>query len=73
MSDDFDVEEFVRQFAGPVPQKRSKPAQRIMLCPNLPARCGPRLERSRSGRRRWAAFLDREPDERRFTNRLPML
>lgn len=73
MSEEFDVEEFVRQFTGPAPARKPRPAARIMLSPPLPARLGPRLERSRSGRKRWTAFLDRETEQQRFTNQLPML
>lgn len=70
MSKDMDVEEFVRQFTSPVPQR--KPAREIMAAPALPW-FGPRLDRSRSGRRRWVTLLDRKPERQRFTNQIPML
>lgn len=72
MHDNFDVEEFVRQFTSPAPQRARKPAAEIMMAP-VPTRVGPRLDRNRGGKKRWVTRLDMRPNLKRFTKELPML
>ena len=70
MSKDAALEEFLRQYLEPVVVPRKKAAE-IMVMP-LPAFLGPRLDRSRNGRKRWTTRLDRRPDLQRFTGNYPM-
>ncbi len=70
MNEDFDVEEFVRQFACPQPARARKPAAEIMMAP-VPTRVGPRVDRTASGRKRWVTLLDRKPRLKSFDRTLP--
>lgn len=71
MSKDLELEEFLAQYLEPAPRPK-KPAAEIFMM-GLPSFIGPRLDRSRNGRKRWVTRLDKRPDLQNFTRGYPVL
>lgn len=71
MSKDLELEEFLAQYLDPAPRPK-KPAAEILMM-GLPSYLGPRLDRSRNGRKRWVTRLDKRPDLQSFTRAYPVL
>ena len=71
MTEDKDLEEFLRRYLEPSPKPTRKAAE--ILNSGLPTYLGPKLDLSRPGRKRWVTRLNAKPEAKRFTIQYPML
>lgn len=70
MSNDREIQEFLKQWVGKTPVRKRKPAAEIMKAP--PSHRGPRLEARQGGGQRWVVQLQSRPDWKRIVRRQPI-